>query len=73
MRTIDNQELDKVVGGWGSQISQTLSTLNTTLGTLNSQQQNQSSNYMLPMVMALALQNRNQPRVVSAGGATVVA
>ena len=75
MRTIEHQELEKVAGGWtstSSQISQSLSSINSTLSNLNSNQYNNQSSYLLPMVMALALQNRNRS-VVSAGGATVVA
>jgi hypothetical protein len=76
--TLDNVTLDNVTGGATVRasststdtITQTLTSLQTTLSQMTNNNQNNQNNYLLPMMMALMM-NRRQPTIVS-GGATVV-
>lgn len=78
MNTLDNDTLDNVTGGAvirtssnNDAITQSLTSLQTTISQLaNNNNNNSSSSLLLPMMMAFAM-NRRQPTIVS-GGATVV-
>jgi hypothetical protein len=77
--TLDNVTLDNVTGGAAAvrtsstsndAITQSLTSLQTTISQLTNNNNNNQNNYLLPMMMALVM-NRRQPTIVS-GGATVV-
>ena len=76
MNTLDNASLDHVTGGAvvrtssSDAITQSLTSLQTTVSQLANNNQNNQSNLLLPMAMMMAM-NRRQPTIVS-GGATVV-
>ena len=78
MNTLDTTSLDNVTGGAvtrassasNDQITQSLTSLQTTISQLASNNNNNQNNLLLPMAMMIAL-NRRQPTIVS-GGATVV-
>jgi hypothetical protein len=77
MNTLDNASLDHVTGGAvirtssnNDAITQSLTSLQTTVSQLANNNQNSQSNLLLPMAMMFAM-NRRQPTIVS-GGATVV-
>jgi len=76
MNTLDNASLDQVTGGAvvrtssNDAITQSLTSLQTTVSQLANNNQSSQSNLLLPMAMMFAM-NRRQPTVVS-GGATVV-
>jgi hypothetical protein len=75
MKTIDLDTLNQVTGGLtkSAELTTALTSIQSSIKDLGSNNQNQSSNLLLP-VMFMAMQNRRQgPSVVSAGGATVVA
>jgi hypothetical protein len=76
MNTLDLDTLDHVTGGavirtssTNDAITQSLTSLQTTISQLSNNNNNQSS-MLLPMAMMMAM-NRRQPTIVS-GGATVV-
>lgn len=77
MNTLDLATLDHVTGGaairtssTNDAITQSLTSLQTTVSQLANNNNNNQSNLLLPMVMMMAM-NRRQPTIVS-GGATVV-
>ena len=77
MNTLDLDTLDHVTGGavirtssTSDAITQSLTSLQTTISQLANNNNNNQNNLLLPMMMALAM-NRRQSTIV-AGGATVV-
>lgn len=76
MNTIDNATLDHVTGGAiirtssSDAITQSLTSLQTTVSQLANNNNSNQNNLLLPMAMMMAM-NRRQPTIVS-GGATVV-
>lgn len=76
MNTLDLATLDHVTGGavirtsTSDAITQSLTSLQTTVSQLANNNNNNQNNLLLPMAMMMAM-NRRQPTIVS-GGATVV-
>ena len=79
MNTLDTTSLDNVTGGAtvrtssstsNDAITQSLTSLQTTISQLANNNNNNQNNLLLPMAMMIAM-NRRQPTIVS-GGATVV-
>jgi hypothetical protein len=77
MNTLDLDTLEHVTGGAvvrasssNDAITQSLTSLQTTISSLANNNNNNQNNLLLPMVMMMAM-NRRQPTIVS-GGATVV-
>lgn len=74
MTTIDLAVLSTVTGGASksSELTQTLTQIQSSIHDLSASNKNQSSNLLLP-VMMFAMQRKQQSTVVTGGGATVVA
>lgn len=78
MNTLDNDTLDNVTGGAvvrasstsSDAITQSLTSLQSTVSQLANNNNNNQNNLLLPMAMMMAMQRR-QSTIVS-GGATVV-
>jgi len=70
MKTLDNQELATVAGGAAKndQLTQTLTSVQSSIKDLASQKSSGSNDMLMPMVMMMAM-NRPQPTVVAAGAA----
>ena len=68
MKTLDNQELATVAGGGSKndQLTQTLTSVQSSIKDLASQKSSGSNDLLLPMVMMMAF-NRPGPTVVAAG------
>ncbi|MEO8706429.1 MAG: hypothetical protein ABI867_40740 [Kofleriaceae bacterium] len=74
MMTLNNDALANVTGGASNSaaLSQSLASIQSSIGSLASNNNNSSSsNLMLPM-MLMAMNRQRQASVVSANGATVV-
>jgi hypothetical protein len=72
MKNIDAQDLHVVAGGRSKsdQLTQTLTSVQTSIRDLASQKNSSSNDLMLPMIMMMAF-NRPQPTVVTSAAPTV--
>jgi bacteriocin-like protein len=74
MKTLNTNELETVAGGASKsdQLTQTLTTVQSSIKDLAASKNNSSNDMMLPMVMMMAM-NRPAPTVVTTGAAAPVA
>lgn len=70
MKTLDNNDLATVAGGAAKndQLTQTLTSVQSSIKDLASQKSSSSNDMLLPMVMMMAM-NRPAPTVVATGAA----